>query len=267
MKLADKIILITGASQGIGLAVAQQLAAAGSHVVLAARSADKLAAEVKRLREAGHHASAVQLDVTSDRSVQSAVAQVLAEHGQIDVLINNAGNGGALDFFLQDNAEQLRAMFDTHMFGTERMTRAVLPAMLSRAQGRIVNVVSTVAYVPMPGATAYCAAKAAVVAFTNALRGELAHTPIQLVLYSPPHTQTKAGEQWPLDLPKQFDAEYAASALVSVLERDWSDRLAGGNNLLLWMQRISPSWAASIMRKIGLTATHKALAARRLTAA
>ena len=267
MKLANKVILITGSSQGIGLAVAQQLAAAGAHVVLAARSADKLDAEVLRLCEAGHRASAVQLDVTSDSSVQRAVAQVLADHGQIDVLVNNAGNGGELDFFLQDKAEQLRAMFDTHMFGTERMTRAVLPSMLARGAGRIVNVVSAVAYVPMPGATAYCAAKAAVVAFTNALRGELAHTNIQLVLYSPPHTQTKAGEQWPLDLPKQFDVAYAANALVSVLERDASEWLAGGNNMLLWLQRISPSWAANIMRDIGLKATRKALAARQLPAA
>jgi NAD(P)-dependent dehydrogenase (short-subunit alcohol dehydrogenase family) len=266
MKLANKVILITGASQGIGLAAAQQLSAAGAQVVLAARRADTLAAEVASLRDKGLRASAVQLDVTSDGSVQRAVAQVLVEHGQIDVLVNNAGNGGELDFFLQDSAEHLRATFDTHMFGTERMTRAVLPAMLERGAGRIVNVVSTVAYVPMPGATAYCAAKAAVVAFTNALRGELAHTPIQLVLYSPPHTQTKAGEQWQLDLPKQFDAAYAADALVAVLERDVSDRLAGGNNMLLWLQRISPSWDASIMRDIGLKATRKALAARQLTA-
>jgi short-subunit dehydrogenase len=139
--------------------------------------------------------------------------------------------------------------------------------MIERGSGRIVNVVSTVAYVPMPGASAYCAAKAAVVAFTNALRGELAHTPVQLVLYSPPHTQTKAGEQWPLDLPKQFDVGYAAKGLVAVLERDLRDRLAGGNNMLLWLQRISPSWAASIMRDIGLKATRRAVEARSLVAA
>jgi NAD(P)-dependent dehydrogenase (short-subunit alcohol dehydrogenase family) len=267
MKLTNKVILVTGASQGIGLAVAQKLAAAGAQVVLAARRADKLAAEVASLREAGYRASAVQLDVTSDDSVKRAVAEVLAEHGQIDVLVNNAGNGGGLDFFLQDNAERLRAMFDTHMFGAERMTRAVLPSMLERSAGRIVNVVSTVAYVPMPGATAYCAAKAAVVAFTNALRGELAHTPIQLVLFSPPHTQTEAGELWPLDLPKQFDVDYAANALLAALDRDSREWLAGGNNMLLWLQRISPRWAASIMRKIGLKATQKAHAARQLAAA
>ena len=267
MKLANKVILVTGSSQGIGLAVAQQLAAAGAQVVLAARGTEKLNAEVRALREAGHRASAVQLDVTSDSSVQRAVAEVLAEHGHIDVLVNNAGNGGGLDFYLQDNAERLRAMFDTHMFGTERMTRAVLPSMLERGAGRIVNVVSTVAYVPMPGAAAYCAAKAAVVAFTNALRGELAHTKVQLVLYSPPHTQTKAGELWPLDLPKQFDAEYAAKALMAVLEHDRTDQLAGGNNMLLGLQRSSPRWASSIMRDLGLKATHKALASRQLPAA
>jgi NAD(P)-dependent dehydrogenase (short-subunit alcohol dehydrogenase family) len=266
MNLADKVILITGSSQGIGLAVAQQLAAAGAHVVLAARRRDKLASEAASLCARGLRASFVTLDVTSDSSVQAAVAQVLAEHGRIDVLVNNAGNGGHLDFFLQATPEHVRETFETHMFGTERTTRAVLPSMLARGAGRIVNVVSTVAYVPMPGAAAYCSAKAAVVAFTNVLRGELAHTPIQLALYSPPHTQTKAGEDWPLDLPKQFDVEFAANGLVTLLQRDWTDSLAGGNNMLLWLQRISPSWAHSIMRNIGLKATHKALAARQLPA-
>jgi NAD(P)-dependent dehydrogenase (short-subunit alcohol dehydrogenase family) len=262
MNLKDKVVLITGASQGIGLAAAQQLAAAGAQVVLAARRGDRLAAEVAELRAAGLRASAVELDVTIDTSVQTGVAQVLAEYGRIDVLVNNAGNGGNLAFYLQDQSANLRDMFNTHMFGTERMTRAVLPSMLERATGRIVNVVSTVAYVPMPGATAYCAAKAAIVAFTNALRGELAHTPIQLVLFSPPHTQTEAGQAWPLDLPKEFSVDYAASALVAVLNKDHKDRLAGGNNMLLWLQRISPSWAGNIMRDIGLKATRKALATR-----
>jgi NAD(P)-dependent dehydrogenase (short-subunit alcohol dehydrogenase family) len=262
MNVEGRVVLITGSSQGIGLAVAQQLAAAGAHVVLSARRAERLQAEARAIRAQGRHASWVQLDVTSDSSVHAAVEQVLAEHGRIDVLVNNAGNGGDLAFLLEDSSLHLREMFDTHMFGTERTTRAVLPGMLERGSGRIVNVVSTVAYVPMPGATAYCAAKAAVVAFTNALRGELRHTPIELVLFSPPHTQTEAGDAWPLDLPKQFSVEYAAEALVATLRKDHREKLAGGNNMLLWLQRISPSWAASIMRDLGLKATKQAHAAR-----
>ena len=94
-------------------------------------------------------------------------------------------------------------------------------------------------------------AKAAVIAFTHALRGELSG--VQLALYSPPHTQTEAGEAWPLQLPKQLSPELAAAALVRSLERDPLEVLAGGNASLLWLQRLWPL-AERIMRDIGLRA-------------
>jgi NAD(P)-dependent dehydrogenase (short-subunit alcohol dehydrogenase family) len=262
MQISGKVVMVTGASQGIGAAAARQLAAAGARVVLAARSGARLAAEVAAIAAAGGDARAFELDVTSSESVEAAVAEVLAEYGAIDVLVNNAGSGGQLDFHIDRDPRATRELFEVHLFGSERMIRAVLPSMLARGRGRIVNVVSTVAYVPMPGAAAYSAAKAAVIALTRALRGELAHTPIELVLFSPPHTQTDAGRAWPLDLPKQFSPEYAAEALLDTLRRDRSEWLAGGNNMLLWLQRVSPSWAASIMRDLGLKATHKVRAER-----
>ena len=260
MKLHDKIVLITGASRGIGAEAARQLAKRGAHVVLAARSGAALESNAEAIRALGGQASTVELDVTSALSVTRAVARVLAERGRIDVLVNNAGNGGHLAFLVDTDQAQTRAMFDVHVFGAERMTRAVLPSMLAQRAGRIVNVVSTVAYVPMPGAAAYCGAKAAVIAMTQALRGELAHTPIELMLFSPPHTQTEAGAAWPLDLPRQFSPHEAAQALVQALVKDRRDTLAGGNHTLLWLQRISPAWASGIMRNIGLKATHTAQA-------
>lgn len=263
MELTGTIVWITGASQGIGAEAARQLARQGAHVVLSARGRAALDERAREIRAAGGEASVVELDVTSDASVQRAVGEVLERHGRIDVLVNNAGNGGSLGFFVDGSSAATRAMFDVHLFGTERMTRAVLPSMLERGAGRIVNVVSTVAYVPMPGAAAYCSTKAAVVAFTQALRGELAGTGVELVLFSPPHTQTEAGKAWPLELPKQFSPADAAEALVATLRKDRRDHLAGGNQALLWLQRISPRWAEGIMRKIGLRATQRVLEGRK----
>ena len=263
MKLAGTIVWITGASQGIGAEAARQLARQGAHVVLSARGRAGLEERAREIAAAGGEASVVELDVTDDASVQRAVAEVLRRHGRIDVLVNNAGNGGSLGFFVDGSGEATRAMFDVHLFGTERMTRAVLPSMLERGAGRIVNVVSAVAYVPMPGAVAYCSTKAAVVAFTQALRGELAGTGVELVLFSPPHTQTETGKTWPLELPKQFTPVDAAEALVATLKKDRRDHLAGGNQTLLWLQRISPRWAEGIMHRIGLRATQRAIEGRR----
>jgi short-subunit dehydrogenase len=257
MKLNDKVILLSGASRGIGAEAARELARQGAHVVLAARTLSELEGNAAAIRAAGGRASAVELDVTCAESVDRAVSRVLAELGRIDVLVNNAGNGGSLGFWLDADASRSEQLFQVHVFGSERMTRRVLPAMLERGSGRVVNVVSAVGYVPMPGAAAYSAAKAAVIAHTAALRGELSGTGIELVLFSPPHTQTESGKAWPLELPRQFSPRFAAEALVTALRRDRKDVLAGGNHSLLYLQRLAPALAQGIMNRVGLKAVRK----------
>jgi short-subunit dehydrogenase len=254
MDLNGKVILVTGASRGIGAELAEQLGQAGARVVLAARDRAGLEQQAERVRQTGATAHVVELDVTRDDSVQAAVSDVLATVGPIDVLINNAGNGGTLACLLDQRPEHARELFDVHVLGAERMTRAVLPSMLERGRGRIVMVASAVGYVPMPGAAAYSAAKAAVVALADALRGELDGSGIAIVCLSPPHTQTDAGRAWPLDLPKQFTPEQAAAGLVSALRKEHETYLAGGNQALLWLRRLAPGQTSRMMRKIGLGA-------------
>jgi NAD(P)-dependent dehydrogenase (short-subunit alcohol dehydrogenase family) len=259
----DRVILVTGASSGIGLAAARALARAGARVVLAARSREKLAAEAERIAAAGGAAFAVELDVTSDASVAAAVAAVLARFGRIDVVLNNAGNGGELGFWAEAAPDHLRAMFDVHVFGMERVARAVLPAMLAQGSGAIVNVASTVAWVPMPTAAAYSAAKAAVLAFSESLRAELEPRGIEVVLFAPPHTSTEAGQAWPLEGPRVQSPEWVAEELVDTLRRGRKRRLAGASNrMLLVIQRIAPAYAAYLMREMGLKAGAKARAER-----
>jgi short-subunit dehydrogenase len=260
MEPNGKVIVVTGASTGIGLASARALAREGASVVLAARSMDRLSAEADRIRAEGGTAMAVEMDVTSDASVAGAASAILGRFGRIDAVVNNAGNGGKLAFWASTDAAVTREMFEVHLFGMERVTRAVLPTMRDRGSGTIVNIASTVAWVPMPTAAAYCAAKAAVVAFSESLRGELASEGIEVVVFGPPHTSTDAGREWPLEGPRIFTPEWVAEELVRTLRRRRHRFLAGASNrALLTIQRIAPSLAMRIMKDIGLRAGSKAL--------
>lgn len=250
-----KVILVTGASDGIGLVSARALARAGAHVAMAARSVDKLQEQAARLNAGGGTAVAIDMDVTCDASVEAAVAEVLQRLGRVDAVINFAGNGGRLALWEDTPADHMRRMFDIHLFGSERVTRAVLPAMLAQGGGTIVNIASTVGWVAMPSAAAYSAAKAAILSFSQALRGELAGRGIRVIVFAPPHTNTKAGRDWNLSGPRVFEPDWVAAELVRSLRRDRARFLAGGSNrLLLAIQRISPAYAAYIMKRIGLRA-------------
>jgi NAD(P)-dependent dehydrogenase (short-subunit alcohol dehydrogenase family) len=250
-----KVILVTGASSGIGLASARALAHEGARVVLAARSLATLQAEAATIRAGGNDALAVHLDVADPASVERAVAHILDRLGHVDVAINFAGNGGGLGLWQEAPADQLRAMIDTHLLGAERVARALLPAMLQRGSGRIVNVASTVGWAPMPAAAAYSAAKAAVLAFSEALHGELRDRGIAVCVFAPPHTNTQAGRAWKMRGPRVFEPEWVAKQLVHALRTDQTSFLAGtSNRLLLVIRRLSPAYARFIMRRIGLQA-------------
>lgn len=250
-----KVILVTGASSGIGLASARALAREGAQVILAARSLDRLENEAAALRADGSAALAVRLDVGDPASVDRAVAQILDRFGHIDVAINFAGNAGGLGLWQEAPADQLRAMIDTHLLGAERVARALLPGMLARGSGRIVNVASTVGWAPMPAAAAYSAAKAAVLAFSEALHGELRDHGIEVCVFAPPHTNTQAGRAWKMRGPRVFEPEWVARQLVNALRSNRTSFLAGtSNRLLLAIRRLSPAYARYIMRRIGLQA-------------
>ena len=157
----SKVVLITGGSSGIGLEAALALSRAGCNVYELSR---------KPAQHPGiHHIGA---DVTSDESVQAAVGQILEEEGRIDVLINNAGFGisGATEF--TDTADAQR-QFDVNFFGMVRVCKAVLPHMRRACSGRIVNLSSVAAAIPIPFQTFYSASKAAINAYTMALANEV----------------------------------------------------------------------------------------------
>src|SRR4051812_4964278 len=139
--MKSKVALVTGASSGIGEATAERLVAAGYKVFGTSR----------RGGSAGQRSfEMLTLDVTSDRSVEAAVAQVMRSAGRIDVLVNNAGFGVAPAGAEESSIEQAQSIFNTNFFGIIRMTRAVVPQMRQQGSGRIINIGSVLGFLPMP---------------------------------------------------------------------------------------------------------------------
>ncbi|GHJ54730.1 oxidoreductase [Nonomuraea sp. TT08I-71] len=187
-----KIVLITGASSGIGAATARRLAADGHHVVLGARRVDRLASLVDELRAAGCAADHQELDVTSRDSVRSFVEGAHERHGRIDVLVNNAGVMAlsTLDALRTDEWDR---MIDVNLRGTLHGIAAALPLMRAQGRGHIVNVASTSGYRVDPTAAVYCATKYAVRALTEGLRQE--SRDVRVTLVSPGYTHSELTEQ------------------------------------------------------------------------
>jgi NADP-dependent 3-hydroxy acid dehydrogenase YdfG len=172
------VALVTGCSSGIGEATARRLASAGFKVIATARRPETLRA----LAALG--CETVALDVTSDTSMRDAVRAVEAEHGAIDLLVNNAGYGQA-GVIEEVAIDQVRRQFETNVFGGLRLAQLVLPAMRSKARGRIINVSSMGGRLTFPYFGVYHASKYAVEALSDALRMEVAGLGVRVVLIEP----------------------------------------------------------------------------------
>lgn len=186
MKLTGKKVVITGASSGIGRATALEIARRGGHVVLAARRTEPLEETAAACRALGVPAVAVSTDVTN----REQCARLIESAGEIDVLINNAGFA-TFDAIADANEDGLRAMMDTNYFGVVHCTQAVLPQMLARGEGTIVNVSSICGIMGYARMGGYCATKFAVIGFTEALRDEVLGRGVRVALVCPATTETE----------------------------------------------------------------------------
>lgn len=182
MELNGKVAVITGASSGIGAIMAQQLAAQGAIPVLMARSVEKLGAAAAALN--GREHAVYSLDVTSTAQVTAVMEQVLERFGRIDILINNAGYG-VFETFLSASLDEIEQMMDVNYMGTVRCTKAVLPHMVKRGSGHIVNIASMAGKIGSAKSTGYSATKHAVLGFTNCLRQELNGTGVYVTAINP----------------------------------------------------------------------------------
>jgi len=186
--LAERHAVVTGGGRGIGAAIAAALAAEGATVSVLGRDAARLAARADALG-GGSRAQAVAVDVADEASVKAAFAAVRERFGRIDVLVNNAGEAGSAPL-AQTGLALWQRMLATNLTGTFLCTRAVLPEMVARGAGRIVNVASTAGLVGYAYVAAYCAAKHGVVGLTRAAALECAKSGVTVNAVCPGYTET-----------------------------------------------------------------------------
>jgi NAD(P)-dependent dehydrogenase (short-subunit alcohol dehydrogenase family) len=181
MTQRSPVVLVTGVSSGIGLAVASALAAKGFEVFGTSRNPQRTAPI--------SGVELVQLDVTSDASVAHAVSTMIQRAGRIDILINNAGIGviGAAE---ESSITQAQQIFDTNFFGLVRLTREVLPYLRAQSSGRIINISSVLGFLPAPYAALYAATKHAVEGYSESLDHETREFGVRVSVVEPAYTNT-----------------------------------------------------------------------------
>jgi NADP-dependent 3-hydroxy acid dehydrogenase YdfG len=173
MDIKDKIIIVTGASSGIGEATALTLSKEGAKIVLTARREDRLKELKDKITSNGGQALVVPGDVTKKSDYENLVKKTLGEYGTIDVLINNAGLM-PLSYIKKLKTDEWEKMVDVNIKGVLNGVAAVLPTMIENKSGHIINISSSAAHAYFPGGAVYCATKAAVKMFSEGLRKELA---------------------------------------------------------------------------------------------
>lgn len=270
MDLRDKVAIVTGASRGIGAAIAAELAMEGCHVVLAARSEERILALAERLHQLhGVRTLALAVDIADPDAVTAMVARTVAEFGGVDLLINNAGMGiyGSMD---EVKMADLRHVFDVNFFGAIQAMQAVVPAMRRRGGGVIVNISSIVGKFASPLGGGYTATKFAVEGASAAARAELKRDRIKVIVVRPGLTETEFSQNARVSVPgaehrqgerhapmRGISAEKVARRTVRAIQREereiyisWFDRLLVlGSQLLPGLFAWGLVWAAAIRRK------------------
>lgn len=193
--ISGRVVLVTGASQGLGRRFATTLAQRGAKVCVAARSADKLASVVDKIEKAGGVAYPVSLDVLNRNSIEAAVLQAEEKLGPIDVLVNNAGIGISKPFFEQTEADW-DAVVDTNLKGAFLVAQAVARRMAARKQGAVINIASMLAYATITQLTPYAASKGGLMQMTRNMALELARFGIRVNAIAPGYIETEMTEEF-----------------------------------------------------------------------
>ena len=193
MDIKGKVVIVTGASSGIGEATAREFGAQGAMVVLAARRVDRLdvlAQEIGAM-EAAAETLVVQTDLTKLDDIKTLVHKTVEKFGRVDVLVNNAGFG-RLDWLENlDPVKDIQAQFDVNVLGTIQTTRQILPIMIKQRSGHIINMCSTAGLIGSPTYTVYAATKHAIHGFSESLRREVKPWGIDVSMIYPGSVKTE----------------------------------------------------------------------------
>lgn len=242
MKIQGKIALITGASRGIGRAIALELAQQDiKRVILVARDDRKLTQVAQEIEAMGVEATILPIDLTQTVEVNIAVAQLWRNYGQIHLLVNCAGVAYQ-NSFLQSKLPQLQDELSVNLLGMYNLTSLIARRMVSQREGTIVNVSSLMGKIAAPTMATYSATKFAIIGFTQALRRELAPHNIQVKALLPSLTDTDMVRdfklfRWVIPMTPQ----QVAQALVAGLEKNSPEIVVGWqSHLAIWCQRFAP---------------------------
>jgi short-subunit dehydrogenase len=265
MKKTDRFdgkhVYITGGSSGIGLAVAEQMAAAGAHVLIFARDEARLRQAVEKIQAARRHERQNiawhRLDVTDVSAVLPAFSKSIADFGPPDILINSAGQARP-NYFEKINAEQFEATMKLNLYGTRHAIAAALPQM--KPGGHIVNVSSVAGLIGVFGYTDYSASKFAVIGFSEALRAELKPKGITVSVLCPPDTDTPGLEAENITKPAEtraisanartIPAETVARALLEGMAKKRFLIIPGFDaRLSVLVKRLAPGLVEWIMNR------------------
>ncbi|HEY6197403.1 MAG TPA: SDR family oxidoreductase [Candidatus Binatia bacterium] len=189
MDFKNRVALVTGASSGIGRQLALDFAARGATVVASSRSLERLADTATELRRLGGPSEVVECDVSDPAAVRRMVSRALAEFGRVDILVNNAGFG-SYEPLAETPIETIEAMLRTNYLGTVYCTKEVLPSMIARRSGTIVNISSISGIMGTPEIASYCATKFAQIGFSESLYHELKPHGVHVAVVCPGPVRT-----------------------------------------------------------------------------
>lgn len=214
MRLKEAVVVITGASSGIGEAAALAFARKRSNLVLGARRVDRLNAVAQKCREKGAPEVTVRrLDVGQRVEARAFVAAAMRDHERIDVLVNNAGLGW-MGRMVEMPDEKVEELIATNLKGLIATTQAALPAMVARRRGVIINVSSVLGFRAAPYSAVYSATKHAIVGFSHALRGELSGTGVKVCVVYPGSTETEFFAETEAPVGPRYPSWWVANAIV-----------------------------------------------------
>jgi len=261
-RFVGQIVVITGASSGIGAALAREFARQGAHLVLVARRRDRLTALAAEIERTGQRALALTADVTRDGDLERVVAETRAAFGRVDVVVANAGFGvvGPVERL---GLEDYRRQFETNVFGVLRTVHAALGE-LKAARGRLVIVGSVSGYIATPGSSPYAMSKFAVRALAEALGHELAPAGVSVTLVSPGFVESEIrrvdnsgrfqpGAEEPIPSWLMVPADRAARSIVrAVARRRHEIVVTAHGKVAVFMQRHAPRLVTAVVRAFGV---------------
>jgi len=220
-RLDDKTALVTGASRGIGEAVARRLAAQGARVVLAARSAERLEALAGSIVEDGGEAYALALDLSAPESIPDVLSELPPEWSDIDILVNNAGITSD-NLLARLSLDEWERVVRTNLTGAYAVTKEVIRGMMRRRWGRIISVSSVIGLMGNAGQANYAASKAGLIGFSKSLAKELGSRSITVNVVAPGYIETAMTEDLADDIKKTLQGSIPLRRLGTVDDVAWS---------------------------------------------